>query len=145
LTTAAVALDDLGSVSPHTLPLPQEILRANLWRAAREGLAGRCLHPVSGELVDVWQLVEDFLGWLLSHVTAASTGRSAPAAGLTAAVSQMLAAVVSPCTGSRLAKMASRLLLQVPFQPDDRRQQKGDTEVGDPRPLLADRFADQRA
>ena len=66
LIRAAVgaALDDLGGVSPHALPLPQEVLRANLWRAAREGLRGSCLHPVSGELVAMWQLVEDLLDWL---------------------------------------------------------------------------------
>ncbi|HEY4017323.1 MAG TPA: glutamate--cysteine ligase [Pseudonocardiaceae bacterium] len=66
LTQAAVgtALDDLDSVSPHVLPLPQEVLRANLWRAAREGLRGRFLHPVSGELVEVRGLVEDFVRWL---------------------------------------------------------------------------------
>jgi carboxylate-amine ligase len=43
---------------------PQEVLRANLWRAAREGLAGRCLHPVSMELVPVWDQVTD----LVDHV-----------------------------------------------------------------------------
>jgi carboxylate-amine ligase len=66
LIRAAVgtALDELDSVSPHVLPLPQEVLRANLWRAAREGLRGSCLHPVSGELVSAWRLVEDLLDWL---------------------------------------------------------------------------------
>lgn len=60
----ATALDDLDRVSPLTLPMPQEILRANLWRVAREGLNGSCLHPVSGELTQVWQVVDDFVGWL---------------------------------------------------------------------------------
>jgi carboxylate-amine ligase len=41
--------------------LPAEVLRANLWRAAREGLAGRCLHPLSGELVPVWDQVDDLV------------------------------------------------------------------------------------
>lgn len=60
----ATALDDLGSRSRPALALPQEVLRANLWRAAREGLAGRCLHPVSGELVDVWRLVGELVRWV---------------------------------------------------------------------------------
>jgi carboxylate-amine ligase len=41
--------------------LPQEVLRANLWRAAREGPGGSCLHPVSGELVPVWNQVDDLV------------------------------------------------------------------------------------
>ena len=66
LIRAAVgtALDDLDSVSPRALPLPQEVLRANLWRAAREGLRARLLHPESGDLVDVWRLADDFVSWL---------------------------------------------------------------------------------
>jgi carboxylate-amine ligase len=60
----ATALEELDSVSPRTLPMPQEVLRGNLWRAAREGLAGRCLHPVSGDLVRVWELVEDLVKWV---------------------------------------------------------------------------------
>jgi carboxylate-amine ligase len=44
------ALDDLDT--PPPLP-PQEVLRANLWRAARDGAAGSCLHPVTGHLVPV--------------------------------------------------------------------------------------------
>jgi carboxylate-amine ligase len=41
--------------------VPHEVLRANLWRAAREGSSGRCLHPVSGELVPVWDQVDDLV------------------------------------------------------------------------------------
>jgi len=60
----ATALDDVDGGGAGVVPLPQEVLRANLWRAAREGLAGRCLHPVSGQLLDVWSLVRDFLRWV---------------------------------------------------------------------------------
>ncbi|HEY0806026.1 MAG TPA: glutamate--cysteine ligase [Pseudonocardiaceae bacterium] len=52
------ALDEIGASTP---PVPQEVLRANLWRAAREGLAGRCPHPVSGELMPVWPQVLDLV------------------------------------------------------------------------------------
>lgn len=34
-------------------PMPTEVLRANLWRAARDGLQGSCLHPLSGQLTPV--------------------------------------------------------------------------------------------
>jgi glutamate---cysteine ligase / carboxylate-amine ligase len=44
------ALDNLAT--PPSEP-PQEVLRANLWRAAHDGLAGSCLHPVTGRLVPV--------------------------------------------------------------------------------------------
>jgi carboxylate-amine ligase len=56
----ATTLDDLGSRSADPL-FPQEVLRANLWRAAREGIGGRCLHPVSGDLVPVWDQVDDLV------------------------------------------------------------------------------------
>ncbi|MFD2420621.1 carboxylate-amine ligase [Amycolatopsis pigmentata] len=45
-----MALDDLGA-SPYQPP--QEVLRANLWRAARDGITGDCPHPVTGEVVPV--------------------------------------------------------------------------------------------
>jgi carboxylate-amine ligase len=41
--------------------LPHEVLRANLWRAARDGLEGRCADPVTGEL----RPVHDILGELV--------------------------------------------------------------------------------
>jgi carboxylate-amine ligase len=43
---------------------PQEVLRANLWRAAREGLPGRCLHPATGDLVAVWRQVDDLVDFV---------------------------------------------------------------------------------
>ncbi|HEX4722701.1 MAG TPA: glutamate--cysteine ligase [Pseudonocardiaceae bacterium] len=58
----STALDEAGS--SQDTPVPLEVLRANLWRAARTGLAGETLHPVSGALVPVWSQVAD----LVDHV-----------------------------------------------------------------------------
>jgi carboxylate-amine ligase len=55
------ALDDLDA--PPPLPT-QEVLRANLWRAARDGLPGSCLHPVTGQLVPIHHQLSD----LLDHI-----------------------------------------------------------------------------
>lgn len=56
-----IALDDPQALAGPQ-QLPQEVLRANLWRAARDGLPGSCLHPVTGKLtpvgVQVAELVE---------------------------------------------------------------------------------------
>jgi carboxylate-amine ligase len=41
--------------------LPQAVLRANLWRASREGLSGSTLHPVTGELTPVQSQVDDLV------------------------------------------------------------------------------------
>jgi carboxylate-amine ligase len=43
---------------------PAEVLRANLWRAAREGLSGSCLHPRTSQLTPVWQQLDDLVGLL---------------------------------------------------------------------------------
>jgi glutamate---cysteine ligase / carboxylate-amine ligase len=43
-TLVAEALDD----TEPPAPLSHEVLRANLWRAARDGLEGRCADPVTG-------------------------------------------------------------------------------------------------
>jgi carboxylate-amine ligase len=56
-TLVAEALDGSGTASP----LPHEVLRANLWRAARDGLEGRCADPVTGE----HRPVHDILGELV--------------------------------------------------------------------------------
>lgn len=45
-----IALDDIGTPPPNP---PHEVLRANLWKAAHDGLDGACLHPVTGRLVPV--------------------------------------------------------------------------------------------
>ncbi|HEX6357882.1 glutamate--cysteine ligase [Actinophytocola sp.] len=42
-------------------PLPQAVLRANLWRASREGLSGMALHPVTGELIPVQSQLDDLV------------------------------------------------------------------------------------
>jgi carboxylate-amine ligase len=44
--------------------LPQSVLRANLWRASREGLTGSTLHPVTGELGPVQSHVDDLVEFL---------------------------------------------------------------------------------
>ncbi|MFL6119145.1 glutamate--cysteine ligase [Actinophytocola sp.] len=41
--------------------LPQAVLRANLWRASREGLSGSALHPVTGELAPVQSQLDDLV------------------------------------------------------------------------------------
>ncbi|TDV53882.1 carboxylate-amine ligase [Actinophytocola oryzae] len=41
--------------------LPQTILRANLWRASREGLSGSALHPVTGEMTPVQSQLDDLV------------------------------------------------------------------------------------
>ena len=49
---------------------PDEVLRANLWRTARDGLSGSCLHPESGELVPIWAVVDELAANLRSTLTA---------------------------------------------------------------------------
>jgi glutamate---cysteine ligase / carboxylate-amine ligase len=60
----ATTLHDIDNRTLAIAPIPQEVLRANLWRAAREGLPGKCLHPVTGKLADVWSQIPD----LLDHI-----------------------------------------------------------------------------
>jgi carboxylate-amine ligase len=83
------ALDDIEGRRPAP-DLPLEVLNGNLWRAARDGLAGRCLHPITGELVpvrdQVRQLVDrlrpvlrangdlEFVEWALAALEAAGNG-----------------------------------------------------------------------
>jgi glutamate---cysteine ligase / carboxylate-amine ligase len=50
------ALDDLAASPPQP---PAEVLRANLWRAARDGITGSCLHPATGEVVPVFRLLRE--------------------------------------------------------------------------------------
>ncbi|EWM10728.1 glutamate--cysteine ligase [Kutzneria sp. 744] len=56
---AAQALD----ADPVAKPAP-EVLRAWLWRSARDGLTGRCVHPCTGDLVPAWQAVNDLVASL---------------------------------------------------------------------------------
>ncbi|GAB1509628.1 glutamate--cysteine ligase [Actinophytocola sp. KF-1] len=44
--------------------LPQAVLRANLWRASREGLTGATLHPVTGELGPSQSHVDDLVEYV---------------------------------------------------------------------------------
>ncbi|TVT17669.1 YbdK family carboxylate-amine ligase, partial [Amycolatopsis rhizosphaerae] len=55
---AGLALDDLGAPPPA---VPQEVLRGNLWRAARDGIPGCCLHPLTGELVPVLAQLDELV------------------------------------------------------------------------------------
>ncbi|WP_307867811.1 carboxylate-amine ligase [Umezawaea beigongshangensis] len=61
LVTRALHDIDDGVPAPR---LPQEVLRGNLWRAARDGFGGSVLHPVNGQLVPVRGIVAE----LLEHV-----------------------------------------------------------------------------
>lgn len=42
----------------------QEVLAARLWRSARDGLAGQCVDPVSGELLPAWRVVDGLVAGL---------------------------------------------------------------------------------
>lgn len=46
-------------------PVPQDILRGRLWRAARDGLSGHCADPVTGELRPALDIADD----LIAHLT----------------------------------------------------------------------------
>ncbi|MFC0438321.1 glutamate--cysteine ligase [Kutzneria buriramensis] len=64
---AAQALD---TDTPAAIP-PPEVLRAWLWRSARDGLTGRCVAPRTGRLVPAWQVVNDLVAdlepWLRAN------------------------------------------------------------------------------
>jgi glutamate---cysteine ligase / carboxylate-amine ligase len=61
-TLVACALDKIASGTPAPR-LPHEVLRANLWRAARTGLAGQCADPRTG----TQRPVLDILASLVPH------------------------------------------------------------------------------
>jgi carboxylate-amine ligase len=65
---AAQAID--GDSGPVAQPRP-EVLRAWLWRSARDGLTGQCVDPRAGELVPAWQVVNDLVAdldpWLQAN------------------------------------------------------------------------------
>ncbi len=60
------ALDGASAPRPQ-----QEVLRGHLWRAARDGLAGRCADPRSGDLEPTWRLVDDLVDELRPHLRSA--------------------------------------------------------------------------
>jgi carboxylate-amine ligase len=53
----ATALADGGPPAP----LPNEVLRAQLWRASREGVLGCCPHPKTGDLAPAKAVLEDLV------------------------------------------------------------------------------------
>jgi glutamate---cysteine ligase / carboxylate-amine ligase len=57
-TLVAEALDRVDHDVPAE-PVPHEVLRANLWRAARDGLEGDCADPVTGEHRPVHDILAD--------------------------------------------------------------------------------------
>lgn len=50
--------------------ITQEVLRARLWRSARDGLTGACVDPHSGDLAPAWQVLDDLVGRLGSQLRA---------------------------------------------------------------------------
>ncbi|HEY0495751.1 MAG TPA: glutamate--cysteine ligase [Kutzneria sp.] len=56
---ARQAVDSVPTATP-----PPEVLRAWLWRSARDGLTGHCVHPRTGDLVPAWQLVNELVAGL---------------------------------------------------------------------------------
>jgi carboxylate-amine ligase len=69
---AGRALDGAPLVAEPETDVPQEVLRGQLWRAARDGLAGRCVDPGTGRLVPTWQLVDGLVDDLSPYLR--STG-----------------------------------------------------------------------
>ncbi len=65
---AGQALDGTGAAAG--VDLSQEVLRARLWQAARDGLSGQCVDPRTGQPAPTWHLVEalvqDVRPWLRS-------------------------------------------------------------------------------
>ena len=67
----AIANRALDGGSDRGGPGPtQEVLRARLWRSARDGLAGRCVDPQTDRLEPTWQVVDGLVDtvrpWLRS-------------------------------------------------------------------------------
>lgn len=59
----ATALDDIAAGHRPT-ELSGEALRANLWRAARDGLPGECLHPLTGRLTPLHVQLKHLLEYI---------------------------------------------------------------------------------
>jgi carboxylate-amine ligase len=59
-TLVAEALDQIshGHTAP---PLSHEVLRANLWRAARDGLDGRCADPETSKLRPAFDILDELV------------------------------------------------------------------------------------
>ena len=61
LVTEFVALAGRGL---RAQPIPQDVLRGRLWRAARDGLAGECADPVTGRLRPALAIADDLIAHL---------------------------------------------------------------------------------
>jgi carboxylate-amine ligase len=59
-TLVAEALEQIDR-DQRAEPIPHEVLRAQLWRAARDGLPGRCADPASGSLRPVHDILADLV------------------------------------------------------------------------------------
>ncbi|GGS55190.1 MULTISPECIES: carboxylate-amine ligase [Actinokineospora] len=55
---------DLVARALRAQPVPQDILRGRLWRAARDGLAGQCADPVTGHLRPTLAVADDLIARL---------------------------------------------------------------------------------
>ena len=58
LVTKSLDQIERGRAAP---PLPHEVLRANLWRAARDGLGGRCADPETGKLRPAFDILDELV------------------------------------------------------------------------------------
>jgi carboxylate-amine ligase len=74
-----LATQALDADGPVAKPAP-EVLRAWLWRSARDGLAGCCVHPRTGDLLPAWQVVNDLVTELDPWLRAAGDAEFAEAA-----------------------------------------------------------------
>ncbi|WP_370962415.1 glutamate--cysteine ligase [Amycolatopsis sp. cg9] len=59
LARGLVAMAQTGGAPPP--PLPNEVLRAQLWRASRDGVTGCCPHPDTGDLVPAKGVLDDLV------------------------------------------------------------------------------------
>ena len=79
-----------------------ELVRAGTWRAARYGLDGQLLHPVRGELVAAWELVDELSTRRWTTCPArAWTPSAAAARGHGCSATCTSAAVTSPPSSTR--------------------------------------------
>jgi carboxylate-amine ligase len=61
LTHAALDAIDSGDQAPQ---LPNEVLRGQLWRAARDGFTGDCAHPRTGDLAPARVVLDELVAFL---------------------------------------------------------------------------------
>lgn len=63
---AARAIDD-----PRACAVSQEVLRGELWRAGRDGLAGQCVDRRTGHLAPTWHLIDNLVDDLRPYLRSA--------------------------------------------------------------------------